>query len=212
MWLPGRRADKLTPKPTFRSGLQHGERRIVHELKSVLSPSEIQHIIDASKPLLQPSLVVDGSVTSVSTQRTSSSAFLKKSHDAVIRNIEDRFSKLAGIPRGHMEPLQVVKYGYKQEFKPHHDYFKNLAPGASQRVRSIFVYLKHVPDHCGGGTAFPHLNARFAPRSGDALMWSNLKDDNSLDDLTLHAGEPVLCADETKYGLNVWFRDKLVTD
>lgn len=60
---------------------------------------------------------------SKSDVRTSSSAFLLKSQDPVIKCIEDRSSMFSGIPLPQIEPLQVVWYTKGQKYEPHLDWF-----------------------------------------------------------------------------------------
>lgn len=178
--------------------------QVVTEIKSFVTPDEIQHLIKLAENRLKRSTTVD---SAQDPNRTSFSAYLSKAEDEVVRRIERRVCDLTKISVDMLEPFQVVRYNKNQLYRPHHDYFKNIHPSESQRIVSIFVYLQSVPDACGGGTIFPKLNMRFKPDSGDALMWSNIKDDNTPDESTLHAGEPVTC-DEVKYGLNIWFRSQ----
>ena len=175
------------------------------ELKSFVTQEEIKHLIRLAEERFKRSTTVE---SKEDPNRTSYSAFLVKSEDEVVRRIERRVCDLTNISLDMLEPFQVVRYSKNQQYRPHHDYFQNIQPTDSQRTVSIFVYLQSVPDDCGGGTIFPKLKMRFKPDSGDALMWSNVKDDNNTpDESTLHGGEPVTC-DEIKYGLNIWFRSQ----
>ena len=63
----------------------------------------------------------DSSSTLYSEERTSSSLFLTKSQDAVVRSIEDKAGAFCSIPSHNIEPLQIVSYRDGQKFTVHHD-------------------------------------------------------------------------------------------
>ena len=81
----------------------------------------------------------------------------------------------------------------------------------------MFAYLldhECVSGACGGATTFHELldssgsPLRVYPQKGSAVMWSNRTVDGSLNPRTLHSGEPLLCKNAHKIGLNAWFRDE----
>jgi prolyl 4-hydroxylase len=90
------------------------------------------------------------------------------------------------------------------------------------------VYL--VADCVGGTTAFPKVyrpqgegwcetlkcqdedgqeieHLEVEARVGNAIFWYNMDPWGDVDDLTLHAGTPVISG--TKVGLNIWTRERI---
>ena len=73
----------------------------------------------------------------------------------------------------------------------------------------LFLFIYQVAEGNGGTTYFPKINKHFKCSKGDALFWSNMKDGiNGLedDDRMLHGGTELLKG--SKYGLNIWVREK----
>ena len=152
--------------------------------------------------------------------------------DELIRCIEDRASRFQGHrPIVNIESLQVVKYHDSQQFREHTDWFNGeLDEGVKKhgnRESSFFVYL--VANCTGGTTVFTKIHRPKArawcdvlvchddagaetetvevrPKVGTAIFWYNLDPDGVGDELTTHAGAPVI--DGTKIGLNIWTRQK----
>ena len=150
-----------------------------------------------------------------SNMRSSTSCFLKKGGDEVIRCIEKKISRAAGRPMSHLEPLQVTKYTEGQQYRPHVDYFTTgHKEGDRQRTTTLFAYIQGVGEECGGATVFSELKdkkgnpLRVYPRSGSAVLWENLNEDGSGNTNTRHSGEPVTCKGVEKIGLNAWFGDR----
>jgi prolyl 4-hydroxylase len=98
---------------------------------------------------------------------------------------------------------------------------------SGNRLTSFFVYL--VADCLGGTTAFPKVprphgqewcdslvcndeieHVEVIAKAGTAIFWYDMDPWYNVDELTLHAGMPVL--NGTKTGLNIWTREKLYRD
>lgn len=173
-------------------------------IKNFLAPGEADHLKHIGYPLMERSPVI--SEKKFDEARTSYSAFLQKSHDAVVKCIENRASYISQMPIDNIEPLQVVRYREGQEYKPHFDWFSNKDFQNGQRVITLFVYLNTVPEEKGGSTAFPELDLKIPANKNDAVFWYDTNIDGNGDERTLHAGTPVLGAE--KWGLNIWIRDK----
>ena len=107
--------------------------------------------------------------------RTSQSTNIPR--DAVVRCIESRALLFQGfdVPRTHLEPLQLVRYGRGQRYHFHTDWFTDpkhaTAALGGNRVSSFFAYV-HVSNGTGsaegkddgekvrgGGTNFPLVDA-----------------------------------------------------
>ncbi len=111
----------------------------------------------------------------------------------------------------YSEAIQGQKYETGQEFRSHTDYFDASTPSFAantgdrgQRTWTFMVYLNDVA--AGGATRFPHLDRRFRPRQGSALIWNNLDAGGQPIPATLHHGMKPLRGE--KYVLTKWFREK----
>ena len=112
----------------------------------------------------------------------------------------------------NIEPIQLVRYKPGQYFKSHYDYLDTRLPmyqrnvdKNGQRELTFFVYLNDVPESAGGSTQFTKLNKVFKAKKGQAIFWHNVKN-GKVDTNTLHSGTEL--KEGTKYGLNIWIRDK----
>ncbi len=175
-----------------------------------------------------------GGSTILQRVRTSQSTNVPR--DAVVRCIEERARRFQGfdVPRTHLEPVQLVKYGPGERYHFHTDWFVDAAHATAalggNRVSSIFAYV-HAPNGTtsaervrGGGTNFPLVDAprddgwcayidcdepwdrglTFRPVEGNAIYWDNLLPGGQGDARTLHAGLPVVTGE--KIGMNIWTR------
>jgi len=186
---------------------------ILDVLDNFLSPQEAEEIIALANDRFARSAVVDPSTGTQKPDatRTSSTVFLDKSENELVRRIEERAAKAAGLPATFLERLQVTRYLHGQFYRPHFDYLPEtpdvLANG--QRAVTIFAYLADLPEEeTGGATAFPKLGLKIRPKKGKAVLWHNMDHTGKVDPRTLHGGEEVLLPHSVKYGLNIWFRTK----
>jgi prolyl 4-hydroxylase len=150
---------------------------------------------------------------------------------AVIKCIEERAAHFQGnAPVENMENLQAVKYKEGGRFNPHYDWFYDATGGsaggtAGNRESSFFVVLE--ANCTGGSTNFPSVDrpvdsewcetlnciddngkeiqtVEVKPKVGRAIFWWNVDVWGDVDDMTLHAGAPVI--EGSKIGLNIWTR------
>ena len=145
--------------------------------------------------------------------RTSTSCFLQKGVDEVIKCIEEKIATVAKRPVSHLEPLQLTRYTEGQQYKPHYDFFTTGKKGDRQRTATLFTYVQGIDEGCGGATVFSELKTdgkplRVHPKTGNAVLWDNLNADGSGNANTRHGGEPVTCNHVEKIGLNAWFGDR----
>ena len=129
--------------------------------------------------------------------RTSKSCHFQAGENADIDKIVKNICDMLNLKSEQIEPVQMTRYSVGEEYKYHYDYFKS--DHVNQRHYTIVIYLND--DYDGGCTAFPY-SKKFQPVQGNALIWSNLNFDNTVNTQTLHAGQPVLKG--TKYILTVW--------
>lgn len=182
---------------------------VIHDF---LTPEEADHVIKLADNRFKRSVVIDFKTGKhiANRDRTSSTVFLDRSEDEIIKTIEEKAAKMAGVPSSYLERLQVVRYEPGQFYKAHHDYIHGSTKEVrehGQRTVTIFVYLNDLPDdEPGGGTRFPYLKQTIRPSKGKAALWHNMTPSSHVDPRTLHAGEPV--QKSVKYGANIWFRDR----
>ena len=93
-------------------------------LPNFLTSEECAHVRDIVRSSLNPSelgttrLNVSGMK---SDARTSTSAFIDQSKDAVIRAIEERVAHVVAVPHSHVGRLHVGHYSPGQRFAIHYD-------------------------------------------------------------------------------------------
>lgn len=192
----------------------------VEYLRDALTPGESRYLVKRAETsgTCGRSTVKARQGNRLDRNRTSTTCFLPRGDDPVQSCIEHKLATHAGTTVEYMEPLQVTKYrgpmdGKKGElYNPHFDWFTDETD--VQRTRTLFVYLQDLGgDECGGATAFTELvrdgeALRVTPKANDGVLWDNLNEDGSGNELTRHAGEEVTCPGREKIGLNVWIRDR----
>ncbi len=182
-------------------------------LDGVLSAAECQELIDYahSKGLKRSGVVnQETGVSEAHHARTSSSVFFTRAETPLIDCIEQRLATLTGWPVENGEGLQVLRYEDGQEYRPHFDWFNPDKAGSAshlkrggQRVGTTVMYLQ-TPDE-GGGTSFPKVGAELHPRQGGAVFFQNMTIDGQNDEMTLHAGTPVIKG--VKIVMTYWQRE-----
>lgn len=188
---------------------------LVASLEGFLQEGEAEHLQIQAIPFFERSLVTDNATSDrLDDGRTSFTTMFPKSHDQVVKCIEERAARLVNVPSENVEPLQVVRYKKGQQYRSHYDYFGDSPTKYSKeleacgdRLATIFVYLTTVPEGFGGHTSFEELGLRVPAKRNNAAFWYNLHFNGSVDDRMLHAGDLVR-GDVVKYGLNVWVREK----
>jgi len=123
-----------------------------------LSGEECDHLIEKARKRLKDSTVVDDKTgeSKKVVARSSMGMFLAQAEDAIVAGIEQRIADWTMIPVEHGEPLQVLKYLEGQEYRAHHDYFKDdvHVQRGGNRIATVLMYLVDVEG--GGETVFPH--------------------------------------------------------
>lgn len=168
-------------------------------LENVLTDAECDELIALSKPKLERSRIVDHKTGAeeIMELRSSYGTYFLRGENALVRRIEQRLSRLIGMPVDHGEGLQILNYAVGAEYQPHYDFFLPESSGSAvhvqkggQRVVTIVMYLNDVEE--GGETIFPELEFSVAPRKGTAVYFSYCDSQNRLDRMTLHGGAPVV--------------------
>lgn len=198
-------------------------------LHDFITAEERIHLQDITKDsFLHSGVAGAAGEHAINSVRTSQSTSVAR--DDMVRCIEQRALDFQGydIPKNHMEPLQLVKYGIGEQYRFHTDWFTNPALATADiggnRISSFFAYVHVSNDTTGGGTNFPILDAprdekwckvldcdepyengvTFRPTEGNAVYWENLFPNGVGDERTLHAGLPVTTGQ--KIGMNIWTR------
>lgn len=176
-------------------------------LDNVITQEEANRIVELGHELgFRRSAIADGTYEGhVYDGRTSSNTwcFYDCFNDTLVQNATFRIEEITNIPSTNSEYWQLLEYKEGQFYHNHHDYssvYKERQQGV--RILTVFLYLNDVEE--GGGTHFSSLNITVQPKSGRALVWpSVLNDDPSeMDPRTFHQALPVTRG--VKYGANAW--------
>lgn len=198
-------------------------------VENFLSREECQFLKDFGFPGLQPSLTIDRETGEYrpDSVRTNSQMYISmedcRSHPT-IRNIVRRMYRLARIPLGHGEQVQIGRYEVGQKYDCHYD--SEVRVGVV-RTATVIVYLADVEeggetvftmgedcnplDRCCGaeGAEKPEIR-RFFPKEGKAILFYSHDLDGSLNTNAVHCSCPVIRG--TKWITQAWFRSTLYKD
>ncbi|SES17554.1 2OG-Fe(II) oxygenase [Psychrobacillus sp. OK032] len=177
------------------------EEPLIVVLGNILSNEECDELIRLSKDKMKRSKI--GTTREVNELRTSSSTFIEESENEIVARVEKRISSIMNIPIEHGEGIQILQYTPGQEYKAHYDFFSSTSKVAhNNRISTLLMYLNDVEQ--GGETFFPKLNFSVSPKKGMAVYFEYFYDDQNLNDLTLHAGAPVITGE--KWVATQWMR------
>ncbi|WP_438824246.1 2OG-Fe(II) oxygenase [Bacillus sp. JJ1562] len=180
------------------------EEPLILILGNMLSNEECDELIRLSKGKMHRSKIGNAHVDNM---RTSSSTFLDQSENIIVNRIENRISQIMNIPTDHGEGLQILNYQIGEEYKAHFDSFTSTNNEINNpRISTLVMYLSDV-EH-GGETYFPKLNFSVSPQKGMAVYFEYFYNDQTLNELTLHGGAPVIVGD--KWAATQWMRRKRV--
>lgn len=155
----------------------------------VLPPLLCDYVMDAARPRLAPSFVVDPATRRRVPHpvRTSHGTnFGPVDEDCVINAINRRIALVTGTDWRAGEMLHVLRYTPGQQYRLHHD---GLPQVANQRAWTAIVYLNDGFE--GGATDFPLLGVQVPPRRGAMLLFANTVANGAIDPRTRHAGTAV---------------------
>lgn len=183
-------------------------------MENLMSEWECEHIRQLGEKVIKRSSVGDSESAFESNTRTSENGWLSRHTDAVLDTVYRRFADALNVRDEDLmhdvsaENLQVVRYNKGQQYQSHYDFGYTGRP--NQRFLTLLLYLE-VPEE-GGHTSFPKafggrgMNVR-PPKGSAALFYSMLPDGNA-DDLSLHAGNPVISGQ--KWICNLWVWDPML--
>jgi prolyl 4-hydroxylase len=155
------------------------------------SADECDYLIEAARPVLRPSFVIDPHSgreipNPIRTSRGVGFPFVDE--NPAIHALNRRIAAASATDVRAGEPIQVLSYAPGQQYREHSDALPNVAPG-QQRVLTFLVYLDE--DYEGGETAFPALGLEVRGRKGDGLLFRNAARDGTPDQRAIHAGLPI---------------------
>lgn len=161
----------------------------VRRFDRLFTPDECAFLIDASAPRFRPATIFhDGQQRFVRDplRDSDNAGFPVVAEWPAIHALNRRLAAASGTDVAQGEPLQLIRYGPGQQYRPHLDAIAGLA---NQRVLTILVYLNE--DYDGGETHFAESGLSVRGRTGDALLFVNALPDGRPDPATRHAGLPV---------------------
>jgi prolyl 4-hydroxylase len=189
---------------------------LVLSVSGFLSDDECDFIQTTAAPTMEYSEVtlMDKDVgRPASDFRTSQTGFLM-GDDEMLRDIDFRTASLVRVPVDHQEHVQVLRYGLKEKYDSHHDFFdaqlyKNdpstldlIKDGRRNRFATVFWYLSDVEE--GGETVFPRFNKRremsmkdcsgglkVKPEKGKVIIFYSMTPNGKVDPYSLHGACPV---------------------
>ena len=176
----------------------------VRSFPGLFTPAECVYLIEAAKPMLQPSVVVDprtGQQVPNPVRTSSAAGFPFTDENPAIHALNRRLAAASGTDVRSGEPLQVLHYAPGERYHEHSDALPGVAPN-QQRVLTFLVYLNE--DYEGGETSFPLAGLTFRGRAGDALLFRNALPDGMIDPRAVHAGLPVTAG--VKHLASRWIR------
>ncbi|WP_042341505.1 2OG-Fe(II) oxygenase [Bacillus timonensis] len=180
------------------------EEPLIVVLGNVLSDEECDELIRLSKDRINRSKIANANVDNM---RTSSSTFIEENENIIVSRIEKRISQIMNIPTEYGEGLQILNYQVGQEYKSHFDFFSSPHNAINNpRISTLVMYLSDVEQ--GGETYFPKLHFSVSPQKGMAVYFEYFYNDQTLNELTLHGGAPVIVGD--KWAATQWMRRKRV--
>jgi prolyl 4-hydroxylase len=171
--------------------------------KQLIGENERAYLVKKAEPYLRRSVVVDratGRTLAHPDRKSDNMLFGVGNEDLVISALRRRVAAFCGVDVVQTEPLQIIRYGVGDEFRPHLD---AVPAGEKQRIMTALVYL--TDDYEGGETRFIKSGLTFRGEAGDVLMFRNADSQGRADPLSEHAGLPVRRG--TKIVLSCWIRD-----
>ncbi|KGP92301.1 2OG-Fe(II) oxygenase [Pontibacillus chungwhensis BH030062] len=172
---------------------------LVVVIDNVASDEECDGLMALSQDRLRRSKI--GQSRETNDMRTSSGMFFEENENSLVERMETRLSTIMNIPTQHADGLQILHYQPGQEYKAHHDFFKQ---SDNNRISTLVLYLNDVEE--GGETLFPELGLSVTPKKGMAVYFEYFYQDEELNNKTLHSGNPVVKGE--KWIATQWMRRK----
>ena len=98
-----------------------------------------------------------------------------------MKAVQARVEALTGVPQRNCEYMQILQYEAGQYYNRHHDQNSPRTSAWGPRLYTFFIYLNSeggAEGLKGGATHFPVLNLTVTPKTGRALLWTSVTDDD----------------------------------
>ncbi|GAX13429.1 hypoxia-inducible factor prolyl 4-hydroxylase [Fistulifera solaris] len=183
----------------------------VFEIRDFLSSTEVEHLWQfAQQKKLTQSQIGDENTDDYASKGTRSSynSWIGRHESALVETIYRRAYNVLQLPHTPdvTEPLQVVRYRFREAYRVHADFGYPDPSHAEQPTRfaTLLLYLNSVT--MGGETSFPlgsHGDLRVRPEAGKAVLFYLQTPDGNMDEKSLHEALPVIKGE--KWLANLWF-------
>jgi FOG: TPR repeat, SEL1 subfamily len=176
----------------------------LERVDGLLTAEECAFLVKLADPRMKRAAVFhDGEQRFVEdpVRRSHNAGFSVVSEWPFVRAINLRIAAATGTDVERGEPLQALRYGPSDEYRPHCD---AIAGMANPRILTALIWL--TEDYSGGETCFDELGIRERGRTGDLLLFGNTLPDGSPDPRTRHSGAPVTSG--VKYMASRWIRSR----
>ena len=180
----------------------------VRPIPRFATAAECKWLVETGEPSLQRATVYN--VEGAHRGRTNQHAIMDLGHtDLVVEMIRARIANELNAPLGCLEISQVLRYRVGEEFVLHCDFLdprslQDEIDRNGQRSATFLIYLNE--DFEGGETSFPAIGIEHRGKTGDALVWGNVRSDRMPDPRTQHAGCPPTSGE--KWVFSQWIRDR----
>ena len=187
---------------------RHFEHRQLHadprvkRIDRLLTADECAFLIELADPRMRRATIfhdAEQRFVEDPIRRSDKAGFPIVSEWPFVRAINLRIAAATGTDVESGEPLQVLRYGADQEYRPHLD---AIAGMENPRVLTALTWLND--DYSGGETRFDELGISERGTTGDLLLFANTLADGSPDERTRHSGAPVTAG--VKYMASRWIR------
>ena len=170
--------------------------------RGLFSAGECAYLINTAEPLLMPARVVDpgtGKRLPAAIRTAHAAAFPLALENPAVHALNRRLAAASGTDVRQGEPLQILAYAPRQEYRAHLDALTGVG---NQRVLTVLVYLN--TDYTGGETRFLPGGPTVRGAVGDAIVFRNVDARGHADTASRHAGLPVLSG--RKFLASRWIR------
>eukprot|EP00310_Coccolithus_braarudii_P021085 CAMPEP_0183348094 /NCGR_PEP_ID=MMETSP0164_2-20130417/12722_1 /TAXON_ID=221442 /ORGANISM="Coccolithus pelagicus ssp braarudi, Strain PLY182g" /LENGTH=337 /DNA_ID=CAMNT_0025519643 /DNA_START=26 /DNA_END=1036 /DNA_ORIENTATION=- len=174
-------------------------------LEKFVDASEAADVIRVGGHNFSRSLAGNSGQRGTTQSRTSSTSWCnvpRCEDNEVMWKLKRRITFALGCPMENTEHLQVLRYEPGQYYRAHHDQNCPNDSPMGPRVFTFFLYLSDVER--GGETHFPQLDLTVTPRSGSAIVWPSVRDDDIYRDDPRTEHEARTVEEGVKYAANFW--------
>jgi len=204
---------------------------VIFRIEGFLRDHECEEIVELGRGRMHnsPVSLMDKDKGKESKEfRTSTQARLDRTESLMLREIDERISRLTKVPAPHNEQVQILRYEKTQYYAAHLDNWdpafyttegsEFIEHGHNNRLITVFWYLTDVSE--GGETNFPRTDGlpqpadmyncvqglKVKPVKGSVIFWYSLHPNGNNDPNGLHASCPVRVGE--KWSANYWVWNK----